>query len=107
MKDYDATEVAFNNGKAKGDAEGYERGFGDGLAAAGIAPVQWRDVRDVPFKPDEDTDYLLILAEFRRQAFRWKDPILQIIGREKFRVLFWCPIQMPLELAERKAEDDD
>ena len=91
----------------RGEQRGYERGFGDGLAAAGIAPVQWRDVRDVPFKPDEDSDYLLILAELRRQAFRWKDPILQIIGREKFRVLFWCPIQMPLELEERKAEDDD
>ena len=43
MKDYDATEVAFKNGQTKGDAEGYQRGFGDGLAAAGIAPIQWVD----------------------------------------------------------------
>lgn len=91
----------------RGEQKGYERGFGDGLAAAGIAPIQWRDVRDVPFKPEDGTDYLVILQEIRGRALCWDDSILRIIGREKYTVLFWCPIQMPLELAERKAEDDE
>lgn len=103
MKEYDATEVAFKNGHEQGEVKGYERGFADGLAAAGIAPVQWRNVSDVPFDPEEDADYLLICDGFSGQAFRWKDPILQIIGREKFRVLFWCPIQFP-EMTEKETD---
>lgn len=108
MKEYDATEVAFKNGHEQGEVKGYERGFADGLAAAGIAPVQWRDVCDVPFDPEGDADYLLICDGFSDQAFRWKelilhDRLLHLVGRERFRVLFWCPIQFP-EMKEKETD---
>ena len=95
MKDYDATEVAFKNGQKKGDSEGYQRGFGDGLAAAGIAPIQWVDGRILPFKPEKRTDYVLI---FRRQsdlALVWTAELISAVGLNPDDVLFWCPVNYP------------
>ena len=77
---------------------GYRRGFGDGLAAAGIAPVQWRSSEEVPFVPGIDTDYLLIFRRCPDTPVMWTHWMIYAAGVRQEDVLFWCPVQLPAEV---------
>ena len=92
---YTATEVAFNNGKADGITKGYADGFADGLAAAGIAPIQWRDTRILPFAPEPRTDYALIFKRQSDIALIWTSGMIYAAGVNPDDVLFWCPVNIP------------
>ena len=83
MKDYDIAETSYRNGYAAG------------LAAAGIAPIQWRDEANVHFDPQDGEDYLVTFREFPTRPFLWRDCVLAVVGRDNFTVWLWCPIQIP------------
>ena len=87
MKEYDISEVAYKNG--------YSAGFGDGLAAAGIAPIQWVDASKVPFEPQPLTDYALIFKRQSDIAMIWTSGLIFALGLNPDDVLFWCPVNIP------------
>lgn len=89
MKDYDATEVAYKNG--------FGAGFAEGLAAAGIAPIQWRDAAKCPFKPESGTEYFVVLDG----STEW---IWYAHGLPTENVRFWVPMVLPIEVSGETEE---
>lgn len=93
MKEYDATEVAYKNG--------FGAGFAEGLAAAGIAPIQWRDAAKCPFQPEDDEEYFVILEGSDRWYWCRYD-MLDPFDASKVR--FWVPMVLPIEIKSNKEE---
>lgn len=94
MKEYDATEVAFKNGESKG----YSRGFADGMNAAGIAPIQWRDAKKYPFVPEAGTEYFVILNGEDGWCWYQFDEFDQLSPVDTSDVRFWVPMVLPAEI---------
>lgn len=100
MDEYTATETAYKNGRAAG--------FADGLAAAGIAPIQWRDARDLPLPERGDVILWTADGDFRSgQITRsgragYVHLVVDRLGTAVWipagAVAFWCPVQPPLKM---------
>lgn len=97
MRDHDATEAAYKNGRAAG--------FADGIAAAGIAPVQWRSVRDVPLPDGGDVILWTADGDYRAgqiahsRRFGFVHLITDRYGGHAWiradAVTHWSPVQKP------------
>ena len=93
------SEEAYKNGKAAG--------FAEGLAAAGIAPIQWRSVRDIPLPERGDVILWTNDGDYKsgRLSRSGRDGYLHLVtsrfGAAEWvpieSVSYWCPIEAPAE----------
>lgn len=102
MHEYDATELAFRNGEERG----YLRGFADGIHASGIAPIQWRDAKKYPFKPEPEKYYIVIFEnDADWYTFLLNDDLLGVDDPSTVR--FWVPMELPIELGMNAEDPED
>lgn len=96
MTDWTTTsELAYENGR--------RAGFAEGLEAAGIAPVQWRDAEDLPVPEKGDVILWLRGDDFRAGTFARSDHhgcrhlIVDGYGGAVWiaetDIRAWCPVQ--------------
>lgn len=108
---YKSITEAYDAGKDIGYGYGHGDGYAEGIRAAGIAPIQWRDARVCPFKPVAGVQYI-VLTEIIDPAdgevkvnpspkifcILWVDPDVSVAS-----IRYWCPIQIPEDDARKEA----